>query len=354
MNIVLMAGGGGTRLWPLSRIAKPKQFIDLGHGHSLLQGAFKRALELTAIDNIYVATADQYKDLVKEQLPEVKDDHVFYEPEKRDTTAAFASVVLRLQNIGQGSAPTTFMWADHVFTNEEQFLADLRTIPDLIEQNPDHIVIVGHNPISPETALGYIEVGEKVAERDDVYKVSCFKEKPDLETAKKFLSAGNYFWNLGYFSLKPDYFIEVLLRLNPELKPAIEQFSKAIDEGADAVEKAYGEIPKISIEYTLIEKTERIMAVTGDYGWADVGYWTTVEEIFGQDGDHAPKGHHIHVNSDGNYVYNTTKKTVSVLGIKDTIIVVTDDAILVTSKEDCGDIKQVIAKLEDEKKTDAL
>ena len=354
MNIVLMAGGGGTRLWPLSRISKPKQFIDLGHGHTLLQAAFKRALELTTIDHIYIATANQYESLIKEQLPDVKDSHIFYEPEKRDTTAAFATVALRLQQIEQGKTPTTFMWADHVFTNEEEFLTDLRTIPELIEQNPNNIIVVGHAPISPETALGYIETGDNISGHNNVFEVKCFKEKPDLQTAKKFLSAGNYFWNLGYFSLKPDYFIEELTRLNPDLTPIIKQFAQALRKTPNDTKQVYHKFPKISIEYTLIEKTERRLAVTGDYGWTDVGYWTTVEEIFGQSGDHAPHGHHIHVNSKGNYIYNTTKKTVSLLGIKNSIIVVTDDAILITSKKDCGDIKKVIAELENTEKTDVL
>jgi len=200
MNIVLMAGGGGTRLWPLSRNSKPKQFIDLGHGHSLLQAAFKRAQQLTSINNIYVATAEQYEPYIKEQLPKVDTTRIFYEPEKRDTTAAFATVALRLQMLGQGSAPTTFMWADHVFTNEDQFLTDLKLIPTLIDNNPEHIIIVGHSPVSPETALGYIEVGQTTPGHDNVYQVKGFKEKPDLATAKQFLAAGNFFWNLGYFS----------------------------------------------------------------------------------------------------------------------------------------------------------
>ena len=148
---------------------------------------------------------------------------------------------------------------------------------------------------------------------DNVFKVNAFKEKPDLATAKKFLSAGNYYWNLGYFSLKPDYFIEELSRLNPELVPVIKKFAEALKKTDADTKRAYHEFPKISIEYTLIEKTERRLAITGDYGWTDVGYWTTVEKIFGQDGDHVPKGHHIHVNSKGNYIYNTTNKTVSLL-----------------------------------------
>lgn len=354
MNIVLMAGGGGTRLWPLSRVKKPKQFIDLGHGKSLLQLAYGRAKSLTEVDNIYVATSRNYEDLVREQLPDVDEGNIFYEPEKRDTTAAFATVAIRLRKKGQGGVPTIFMWADHIFTNEEEFLGDLKAIPEIVESYPDHIVVVGHTAISPETALGYIEAGDRVPERDDVFAVNCFKEKPDLKTAEEFLAAGNYFWNMGYFSLKPDYFIEELLAINPDLEDAIKGYEKALDSGEDEAREAYGGFPKVSIEYTLIEKTKRRLVITGDYGWIDVGYWTTVEKILGETGDYAPKGHHVHVNSDGNFVYNATDKTVSLLGVKDSIVVVTDDAVLVSSKENCGDIKSVIAELEESGREDVL
>lgn len=354
MNIILMAGGGGTRLWPLSRTAKPKQFIDLGHGHSLLQEAFIRALKLAPLDNIYIATSIHYQAYIEDQLSAVKADHVFYEPEKRDTTAAFATVAIRLAQLGQGQTPTIFMWADHVFTNEEGFLADLRRIPKLLDQYPDHIVIVGHNPISPETTLGYIEAGRALAGCPNVYLVKRFKEKPTLTVAKKYLAAGNFFWNLGYFSLRPDYLLTELIVHNPDLSPIIAKFRAALGRSQKAATAAYQDFPKISIEYTLMEKTPRLLALTGDYGWTDVGYWHTVQEIFGKAGDHAPHGYHVHVNAAGNYIYNTTRQTVSLLGVKDTIVVVTDDAILVTTKKESANVKEVIRRLEEDKRTDVL
>lgn len=354
MNVVLMAGGGGTRLWPLSRLAKPKQFIDLGDGHSLMQSAYQRALKLAAADHIYVATSINYQAFIKEQLPAIKPDHVFYEPEKRDTTAAFATVAIRLIELGQGSVPTVFMWADHVFTNEDQFISDLLQIPHLLEEYPDHIVIVGHNPISPETTLGYIEADTALPDHPHVFIVKRFKEKPTLAVAKKYLSAGTFYWNLGYFSLRPEYLLKELIVHNPELAGVIDQYKAALKRSSKAVAAAYQLFPKKSIEYLLMEKTPRLLAVTGDYGWTDIGYWSTVQDVFGQAGDHAPQGYHLHVNSAGNYIYNTTKQTVSLLGVKDTIVVVTDDAILVTSKKESGNVKEVISRLEQEKHTDVL
>jgi len=354
MNVVLMAGGGGTRLWPLSRLAKPKQFIDLGDGHSLMQSAYQRALKLVSTDHIYVATSINYQSFIKEQLPTIPPDHVFYEPEKRDTTAAFATVAIRLASLGQGNVPTIFMWADHVFTNEDQFISDLLQIPGLLDQYPDHIVIVGHNPISPETTLGYIEAGPALSDRPHVFIVKQFKEKPTLAVAKEYLAAGNFYWNLGYFSLRPDYLLKELVVHNPELASVLEKYNTALHGSAASLAAAYQLFPKKSVEYTLMEKTTRLLALTGDYGWNDIGYWSTVQDVFGQAGDHAPQGYHLHVNSAGNYIYNTTKQTVSLLGVKDTIVVVTDDAILITSKKESGNVKEVISRLEQDEHTDVL
>ncbi|MFH1353679.1 MAG: sugar phosphate nucleotidyltransferase [bacterium] len=355
MNIVIMAGGGGTRLWPLSRQSKPKQFLDLGTGRTLLEDTFNRARTITPENNIYVATVRDYQRKIKQLLPEVLADHIFCEPEKRDTTAAFASITLRLEHLRQGSEPTIFMWSDHVFTNEDVFINDLKKIPGLIKANPDSLIIVGHVPVTPETTLGYIEAGDKVDDYSNVYRINCFKEKPDKATAEKFVVAGNYFWNLGYFSTRPSYLLSELKAQSPDLAPAIEQFAQALAAGNETkIIAAYSAFPKISIEYTLIEKTSRIIAIIGDYGWSDVGNWEIVERVFGQKGDYMPRGHHIHIDSRQNYIYNTTGKAVSLIGVKNTIVVVTDDAILITNKGKSHKVKEVVEQLKKDKKSDVL
>lgn len=355
MNVVLMAGGGGTRLWPLSRISKPKQFLDLGSGKTLIELAYQRACRLTDPSNIYVATAQAYAEQINHFLPTITAGHIFFEPEKRDTTAAFASVALRLINLQQGDEPTIFMWSDHIFTAEDAFLKDLARIPEILSSHPDSLVIMAHNPLSPETTLGYVEMSNVLTGYQNVYQVKQFTEKPDLDTAISYIASGRHYWNLGYFSLRPTYLIQQLKEYNPEINPVLDAFSAALLNGQiDQQNKVYGEFPKISIEYTFVEKTSSIIALVGDYGWSDIGNWNIVKDIFGKKGDHMPHGHHIHVDSKNNYIYNTTSKTVSLIGLEDVIVVVTDDAILITPTKEAHKVKEVVKRLSENKKTDVL
>lgn len=355
MNIVLMAGGGGTRLWPLSRQKQPKQFLSLGGGPTLLEQTYQRAAVLTKPANIFVATMAEYAPRIRELLPAIPAEHIFVEPERRDNAAAFAAVSLQLEMAGKGDEPTSFFWCDHVFTAEEQFLTDIRKIPSLLKQYPDSIVIAGHIPTYPETGFGYIEAGEPVTGYQDVYTVKQFKEKPDKATAEQYILAGNYYWNMGAVSARPLYLLTELLEYRPEFKEGVEALRHAfIAQDQAAIAAAYQLLPKTSIDYAVLENTPRIMVVTGDYGWSDVGNWSAVKDIFGTDGDHAPLGHHVHVDSENNYVYNTTDRVVSLVGVHNTVVVVTDDAILITDKDSAPKVKDVVSRLEADQQSQYL
>lgn len=344
MNIVLMAGGGGTRLWPLSRQKNPKQFLDLGSGKTLLEQTYDRARAVVGLEHIFVATLEEYGERVRQMLPELPAANIFYEPDRRDTAPAFAAVAVQLQQLGSGDEVAVFMWSDHVFTAPDDFVADIKKIPDVLATHPDSIMIVGHVPTSAETGFGYIEAGELVEGYDDVWQVKSFKEKPDRAVAEKYVAAGNYYWNMGSVSLTPNYLLAQLSEFQPELFAGIQKYAKALEV------VAYKALPRISIDYALLEKAPRIYVVTGDYGWSDIGNWAAVKQVFGVAGDHVPAGHHVHVDSRDNYVYNTTSKAVSLIGLQDTIVVVTDDAVLVTAKDKAYKIKEVVAKLEAEGK----
>lgn len=354
MNIVIMAGGGGTRLWPLSRKSLPKQFLDLGTGKTLLEHTYDRALHLTDAAQIYIATTKEYSKKIQQLFPELPADHMLLEPQRRETGPAFAAAATHLIQKRQQDTPTLFMWADHVFTNEENLLKDLATMQQLIQENSNRIAIIGHIPISPETGFGYMKMGKEIPGYSNAYEIESFKEKPDTATAKEYVLDGAYYWNIGYICVTPTFLLQELAQYAPELSKGIAVYTKALEQGEEAAAKAYGLLPKIAIDYALNEKTKNIVAVTGDYGWSDVGNWAIVKELFGTDGDHMPHGHHIHVDSRNNYVYNATHKAVSLVGITDAIVVVTDDAVLVTNSESSQKVKEVVQKLEEHNKHEYL
>lgn len=355
MNIVIVAGGGGTRLWPLSKRSRPKQFLDLGTGKTLIEHTFDRALQLTDASNIYVATTQEHVDKTKEVLPSLALDHIFTEPERRETGPALAATAIQLVQQGKGDEPVLFLWADHVFTDEPSLVRDLQIMGELVEKDSNRIVIMGHVPVSPETGYGYMKMGEKIGNFEHVYKIDEFKEKPDLETAKSYVLAQTYFWNMGYICVTPNFFLRELAVHTPELVHGVKKFAEALQTGdAMASQSAYHALPKIAIDYALNEKTKHIIAVTGDYGWSDVGSWAVVKELFGVDGDHVPSGHHIHVDSDNNYIYNATHKAVSLIGIHNTVVVVTDDAVLISDIASSQKVKDVVNKIEENGKEEYL
>lgn len=347
MVVVIMAGGGGSRLWPLSRKNKPKQFLDLGSGKTLLEDTWNRALALSDPSSIYIATAREYEKTVRSMIPDLPRANLLIEPCRRDTGPAFAAAACSLRLLGKEHEPTTFMWSDHVFSREQQLIRDLSIVPQLIQKYPRSIVIVGHRPEFPETGLGYIQVGNKVLGYENVFHVKEFKEKPDEATAKHYVADGSFYWNMAYISLTPALLFELLEEHSADLMKGISSYSDALLRGdVSASEKHYCELESISIDYALLEHASDIIAITGDYGWSDVGNWSTVKDIFGINGDHMPRGHHVHVGSNGTYIYNATDKAVTLVGMKNTIVVVTDDAILVTDKDSVHLVKDAVKELE--------
>ncbi len=351
MNIVIMAGGGGSRLWPLSRKALPKQFLDLGTGKTLLAHAYDRALHMADPQHVYIATTQEYRTRIMELLPDVPEKNIFLEPERRETGPAFAAAAWQLREAGQGDAPTLFLWSDHVFTDEDRLFRDLNIMNELIERDPKRIVIFGHVPVAPKTGFGYMKMGEKLAGYENVYKIDSFKEKPDAATAQAYVEDGSYFWNIGYMCVTPAFLLKELQEYAPDLYDAIIRYGDALKtSGQEAADEVYRNIPKIAIDYALNERTPNIIAVTGDYGWSDVGSWAVVKQLFGINGDHVPHGHHVHIDSRNNYVYNATHKAVSLIGITDTAVVVTDDAVLIADIESSQKVKEVVQKLEEDGK----
>lgn len=259
--VVLMAGGAGTRLRPLSSDEKPKQFLELFDGRSLLQLTFQRATRLVEPEGIFVSTNDQYAALCREQLPLLPRANIIAEPARRNTGPAVALCTFEIE-ANLGPATVTFLHSDHHIGRADEFIRVMRRAAQYAAQH-DELMTIAIRPTEPNTGYGYLELGDAL--EDDVLRVLAFVEKPPLERAVEYLRAGNYAWNAGMFVWRTDVFRRALQAATPEL--------------AGVSRANYESMPSISIDHALLEKARRVAAVRGDFEWSDVGSFETLERL---------------------------------------------------------------------------
>ena len=335
--VVIMAGGIGSRFWPYSRAAKPKQFLDvLGTGRSLLQMTFDRFLNICPAENVYVITNKSYKDLVKEQLPELSDDQVLLEPIGRNTAPAVAYPAFKIKE----KDPEAIMIvapSDHVVFKDNIFAENLNTAIDAA-RGSDKLITLGIVPSRPETGYGYIQYHSSAL--DEVKKVKTFTEKPELELAKKFIESGDFVWNAGIFIWSVDTITKAFYKY---MEDTAEVFAEGAEhyytEGEQAfIDKAYTLCKSISIDYGVMEKAENVYMVKGRFDWSDLGSWDSLHEIRDKDANENVV--------DGNAILYDTKNSF-VKGPDDVLIVTQDlDGYLVT----LSDNVVLICKKDAEKK----
>ena len=258
---VILAGGAGTRLRPLSSDENPKQFLKLFDGKSLLQLTWERVARLLPPEAIFVSTNVQYADKCREHLPPMPHDNVLAEPARRNTAPAIALCTFAIEE-RLGPCTVSFLASDHYIGNEEEFVRVLDRAYRFAETH-DELVTIGIEPSEPNTGYGYLELGETLEE--DVLRVRSFKEKPDLATAEEFLRAGNFAWNGGMFVWRSDIFRRELTAATPEI--------------ASVSDATYEQMPSISIDYALMEKAPRVATLRGDFDWSDVGSFDALRRV---------------------------------------------------------------------------
>ena len=258
---VILAGGAGTRLRPLSSDENPKQFLKLFEGQSLLQKTFARAAQLLPSDHIFVSTNVQYADKSREHLPAVPHENVLAEPARRNTAPAIALCTFAIEQ-RLGPCTVSFLASDHFIGNEPEFVRVLARAYGYAETH-DSLMTVGIHPTEPNTGYGYLRLGERL--EDDVLRVEEFVEKPDQARAEEFLRAGNYIWNASMFVWRTDVFRRELEAAAPEI--------------AGVTFDNYESMPSISIDYALMEKAPSVATIRGDFGWSDVGSFEQLERV---------------------------------------------------------------------------
>jgi mannose-1-phosphate guanylyltransferase len=348
-----MAGGVGTRFWPMSRVPHPKQFIDiLGVGRTLLQQTYDRALSVCPKENIHIVTNAMYSDLVKEQLPELNEYQIVGEPARRNTAPCIAYAASRIFKMNP-NAVMTVAPSDHLILNTQEYASIVSRGMELAG-NEDCLITMGIKPSRPDTGYGYIQFKDSGSDYDSGFKnVKRFAEKPDLETAKSFLESGEFLWNSGIFIWSAKSILSAMHEfLNEEVYKVLNESPDVYctEDEADFIANAYPRCKSISIDYGVMERAENVYTIASDFGWSDLGTWGSLYAYSDKDENgNVIQAEKLITYDTNNCVVNVPKDKLVVLnGLKDMIVVENDNMLLVCKLEDEQRIKQIVADVKDQ------
>lgn len=339
---LLMAGGVGSRFWPVSTAANPKQFQDiLGTGSTLLQTTFARLAGIIPKENIFILTHKDYDSIVKEQLPEVKPEQVVLEPEMRNTAPSILLGALKIKQ-KDPNAVMVVAPSDHWIQKEDAFREIIRQAFEVVEKD-DKLITLGIEPTFPNTGYGYIKYGE--AESGNLKPVERFTEKPSFKKAEKFLEEGNYVWNAGIFIWSAAFIEENFKRYLPEMHRLLNRHPEVYNtpEEQKFLEKNYALADKISIDYGIMENSDQVYVIPADFRWNDLGTWNSLQNELPQDenGNTSINTRVMLEKSSGNIIRTDNNRIVVMEGIHDFIIVESGKVLLIVPKDREQDIKEI-------------
>ncbi|VAX25622.1 Mannose-1-phosphate guanylyltransferase [hydrothermal vent metagenome] len=348
-HAVIMAGGKGTRFWPLSREKCPKQLLKIVGERTMIQATVDRVGLIVPHENILVITGALHLDEITSQLPELPNKNIIAEPVGRNTAPCIALAAMVIKHRDPDAVIGVFP-ADHVMTKPDEFVKTAKALFDELEKKPDMLATMGIKPSYPETGYGYIRRG--VAISGSIYSVSEFCEKPDKQKASEYVKGGEHYWNSGMFFWKVSAILNELNECLPDLMSKIAPIENAIgsDRFDTVMKETYPSLPSISIDYGVMEKAGakgKALVAVADPGWNDVGSWRSLYDLMEADDTGARKrGQVVTIDSKGTLVHNE-KRLVAVVGLDDIIVVETDDAILICHKDRAQEVRDITGKLKD-------
>ncbi len=358
MYIVIMAGGSGTRFWPFSRQSKPKQFLAIVSDNPMVVETWKRVKPLSNNNEGLIVLGQQHLEEAR-RLFDGEKIKLLAEPIGRNTAPCIGLGALYADSMGIDE-PIAFLPADHYIANSEVFLRSLKLASKVVTESG--IATLGIVPTRPETGYGYIHKGKLFTTDNgfDVYEVSSFVEKPDLNTALKYLSSGEYFWNAGIFLANPKTILKEIKSHLPELHQGLEKIRASIGkpEMETVLKEVYPGLPNISFDYGIMEKTkEKVLVIPCDCGWSDVGSWLSLYELKKHESDekeNVVEGDTLMIDCSGNFVASKANRFIACLGVNDSLIVDTPDALLVADKSRSQEIRKIVEFLKKEGRENLL
>lgn len=345
--VAIMAGGIGSRFWPMSRTSYPKQFLDiLNTGRTLIQSTYDRFKKFIPEENIYIVTSEEYVPIVQEQLPNIKMANIVAEPSRKNTAPCVAYISYKLKELNEkGSlicAPS-----DHLILDETGFTKVCLEALSFVAQHKA-LITLGIKPSHPNTGYGYIQFEQQPAS-DNVYKVKTFTEKPNLELAKTFLSSGEFLWNAGIFVWQVSSIVTAFEKHLPEIAELFEAEKSSFNTASEkeSIEKIYPQCSNISIDFGIMEKAENVYIIPSSFGWSDLGTWNSAHDNMEKDylGNAVAGNEVMVIDATRCMVHAPNNKLVLLQGMDDYIVVDTDDVLMICKKEKEQEIKQYVAEV---------
>jgi len=350
MKVIVFSGGVGTRFWPASRKKFPKQFHAVVGKRSLLQNRIDSLVKEFKVEDIFISTNADYVDEVKDQLPEIPFENIIAEPMMKDTAAAVGYAMVKMQDKFGDKEPIAILWSDHIVKKPEVFLESLKLADKLVLEK-DKFVLLAVPPRYPSSEKGYMKTKRRIKQYSPhigVYNFEKFVEKPDLETAKEFIIDGNYYWNPGYLVATPELIMSKYKEFAPAMYKGLMQIADSINaKNTEKIEQeVFNNFEKVAIDYVVSEnlEPEDALVVVSKMDWSDVGDWFGLKEAMEEyESDVITKGRVLDKNSVDSLVYNYSDKSlVTTLNLKNMVVVVTDDAVLVCNKDDMSEVKKMV------------